>query len=205
MFLISNFLHFETVNYNNPDFLNSILSNFDKNNPTRDNEWNCFVETSHQSKNKPTIPEDLFNILNKKIKDFCLSFSHEFFNTVFINDIWYNVYTKNMYQEKHSHVNSLFSGIYFLKFNQYIHSAPVFYNNFFWKDYHQDCFSDIKLFSFTPQIKKGDLIIFPSNMIHEVKPQLNDDPRITIAFNTTSDQIELLEEKSYKFNFYYNT
>ena len=193
----SSFLFFDNLKYQNKKFIDEVLNNFDIRNPTRDTSWNCYVETNHHSKNKPNIPKNLKKILNKKVNEFGKSLKNNFFHSLKIDEIWYNVYTKNMYQELHTHRISLFSGIFYLKFNKNIHSPTIFYNNFFNIDFCQETYSDINIFCFKPEINEGDLIIFPSNILHEVKPQTTDELRITIAFNTTCSEIEI---KKYPIN-----
>ena len=109
---------------------------------------------------------------------------------VSINKIWYNVYTDGEYQEVHDHLGSLFepshfSFIHFLSFDRGNHNPPEF----------RDPLSQLRTTSlelernncgevYVPDIKEGDLIMFPSYLQHCVPPgKKTEYPRITISFN----------------------
>ena len=199
-FNFSNFIYEDKLKYSNNEFLLNVLNSFDNKSPTRDTNWNCYVETSHRNKHnsKPLVPDEFIQLLNNKLKKVSKKINDNFFNNLFVNDIWYNVYTKNMYQENHRHYISLLSGIFYFKFDKEIHSPVIFHNNFFHEEYFYSDFSDVNVFSYTPNVDEGSLIIFPGYMFHEVKPQTTDIPRITIAFNITNNQIteEFINQKT---------
>lgn len=109
---------------------------------------------------------------------------------VSINKIWYNVYTDGEYQEVHDHLGSLFepshfSFIHFLCFDKENHRPPEF----------RDPLSQLRTTSlelernncgevYVPDVKEGDLIMFPSYLQHCVPPgKKTEYPRITISFN----------------------
>jgi uncharacterized protein (TIGR02466 family) len=109
---------------------------------------------------------------------------------VLINKIWYNVYTDGEYQEVHDHLGSLFepshfSFIHFLCFDKENHNPPEF----------RDPLSQLRTTSlelernncgevYVPDVKEGDLIMFPSYLQHCVPPgKKTEYPRITISFN----------------------
>ena len=109
---------------------------------------------------------------------------------VSINKIWYNVYTDGEYQEVHDHLGSLFepshfSFIHFLCFDKENHKPPEF----------RDPLSQLRTTSlelernncgevYVPDVKEGDLIMFPSYLQHCVPPgKKTEYPRITISFN----------------------
>lgn len=107
-----------------------------------------------------------------------------------INKIWYNVYTDGEYQEEHDHIGnpfnqSHFSCIHFLSFDKDHHSPPEF----------KDPLSQLRNLSvefesnrcgeiYVPKVEEGDLLMFPSYLVHRVLPcKKTDYPRITISFN----------------------
>lgn len=116
-------------------------------------------------------------------------------------DMWYNTYSKNQYQEWHDHSggDSDFSAIHFLKYDEDEHIPTIFRN----PTNRSKVYSSIKnkkrlqsinnnynsIYSdiFYPNIKEGDLLIFPSWLEHTVPPNKSKNLRITVAFN-----IELL-------------
>jgi hypothetical protein len=108
-----------------------------------------------------------------------------------IDNIWYNYYVDDQYQEWHTHLGDAFSAcqfscIHFLSFNPKIHEPPVFSDPCLTTRYHS-----INIDSsgygehHSPKIVEGDFIMFPSYLQHCVYPVKNtqDYPRITIALN----------------------
>jgi len=111
------------------------------------------------------------------------------FNVEF-DSIWYNVYTDGEYQELHDHLGTSlnhthFSFIHFLFFDKESHNPPEF----------RDPLSQLRILSleldknkcgevYVPDIKEGDLLMFPSYLQHCVPPGISTSyPRITISFN----------------------
>jgi predicted 2-oxoglutarate/Fe(II)-dependent dioxygenase YbiX len=111
-----------------------------------------------------------------------------------IEDIWYNCYADDEYQEFHNHLGDFrntthFSCIHFLSFDPKSHESAVF----------QDPNGPVRLHSVDfsgynshhiPTVNEGDFIMFPSYLEHCVYPVKNTTnyPRITISMN-----IKLLE------------
>lgn len=109
---------------------------------------------------------------------------------VYIPRIWYNFYSDGEYQEKHDHLGTPltpchFSCIHFLSFNPQEHTAPQF----------TDPLSQLRNLSVeldrngygeicSPHVEEGDLLVFPSYLMHSVLPcSKTDYPRITLSFN----------------------
>jgi hypothetical protein len=75
----------------------------------------------------------------------------------------------------------MFSGVYYMKYNEKEHSATRFYNPYFELDF--DKVQTNPFFVNSPDIKENDVFIFPSDVGHDVSEQASSDLRITIAFN----------------------
>ena len=146
---------------------------------------------------EPTGREIFFGE-NTEYQDMLTKVYTECFNKIFdrkfevsIDDIWYNVYVDGEYQENHDHLGygtspSHFSCIHFLSFDEKNHEPVIF------RDPHRQLrnlsieldknnYSD----DWVPNIREGDLLMFPSYLSHEVRPgkPTPDYPRISIAFN----------------------
>lgn len=108
-----------------------------------------------------------------------------------VENIWYNYYVNGEFQEAHSHLSgsispTTFACVHFVSFNPKLHSPITFSDpiaslrnlslEFKSSRYHE---------KYTPKIKEGDFLMFPSYLQHEVKPSppSPDYPRITISFN----------------------
>ncbi len=101
-------------------------------------------------------------------------------------NVWKNTYKKGMYQEVHDHLPHDISGcIFFEDYNkdsgkfyfQNRHSSDIGYR---WKKVFDDM--NQPLISAEPRYKKGDIIFFPSHMLHGVTTVLTRE-RITVSFN----------------------
>jgi uncharacterized protein (TIGR02466 family) len=89
----------------------------------------------------------------------------------------------------HKHVGCTFSGIYYVKtpknsgileFTSPQVELSYVVNDQMIKDYN---FFNSKTWKVTPE--EGKLLMWPSWLMHYVKPNLSNDTRISIAFNTT--------------------
>ena len=105
--------------------------------------------------------------------------------SVILENYWVNVYYENFYQEPHDHITlgddrnvKRFSGVIFLNDGE---------------DYGQFHFVDMqpryRKYNLIPEKTKspkvGDIIIFPCDTLHRVKPHKSSEKRMTIAFNFT--------------------
>ena len=98
-----------------------------------------------------------------------------------ITDIWTNEYHKGHNQELHDHafddlvcVFFLNDGDDFAKFFFYDTNAVAFSK--VWKSI---CFNN----TFMPDVKSGDILFFPSHMLHGVSPHKSDVVRKTLSVN----------------------
>ena len=87
-------------------------------------------------------------------------------------DYWYNKYSRGDWQEAHTHTGSLLSAVWFLKNTpQNLTFYTPSYIDVFDNSYH------------TVEANEGDIVLFPSDTIHYVKPVDSDEERVTVAFN----------------------
>lgn len=107
-----------------------------------------------------------------------------------IENVWYNIYTKNDFQEPHNHVGtynntSALSCIYCLKKSdarlyfmnpQYVQQKLCGVHTIFQKKNNYTEY-------YYPDVEEGTIIIFPSYLYHGVSPQKSEDERITIVCN----------------------
>lgn len=108
-------------------------------------------------------------------------------------DAWYNVYQDGEYQDQHDHLGSYtlthhhYSCIHFLSFDPKQHEPPVFSNPVgsiakITPQIDESSQSN----DWEPEVKEGDLLMFPIYIPHAVHPcKKSDYPRITITFNFT--------------------
>jgi uncharacterized protein (TIGR02466 family) len=103
--------------------------------------------------------------------------------TPYITQSWLNYTETNQYHHKHTHPNSLVSGVFYINCHEE-HDKIEFFN---------DNYKTIKLEvkdwniwnseSWWFPVKTGDIILFPSSLNHMVETKKGDNTRISLAFN----------------------
>ena len=128
--------------------------------------------------------KDLKEELDLKVQDYfdkVISPSNNI--TPYITQSWLNYTETNQYHHKHSHPNSLVSGVFYINCHEK-HDKIKFFN---------DNYKTIKLEvkdwniwnseSWWFPVKTGDIILFPSSLTHMVETKQGDNTRISLAFN----------------------
>lgn len=99
---------------------------------------------------------------------------------------WYQVYKNNEYQEWHDHMPSTLSAIHFLNFDKE-HKAPMFEDPIraLRSIMNSTCMGQctIKPTTYTPDVEEGDIIVFPSYLLHTIPAKQYETHRVTIALN----------------------
>ena len=103
--------------------------------------------------------------------------------TPYITQSWLNYTETNQYHHKHSHPNSLVSGVFYINCHKEQDKIKFFNDNYKTiktevKDYNI-WNSETWWFS----VKTGDVILFPSSLTHMVETKQGDNTRISLAFN----------------------
>ena len=103
--------------------------------------------------------------------------------TPYITQSWLNYTETNQYHHKHTHQNSLVSGVF------YINCDDKFDKIKFFKEDYKIIKPEIKDWniwnseSWWFSVKTGDIILFPSSLTHMVETKQGDNTRISLAFN----------------------
>ena len=156
-----------------------------------DDWWQC---NSYQTFLHGYGQEELEKEMCKYVDDYLNELGYSAF-TYKISSSWFNMYGPNQYQEEHSHLPDLFSGLYVMKYDPEMHKGLVFTNK------HPELGALHNLYGLEPKnfsnayqdnyitLEEGDLIIFPGNTRHRVPPQPpkldKDNYRITFTFNVS--------------------
>jgi uncharacterized protein (TIGR02466 family) len=133
------------------------------------------------------LESQLFFDLKNKILDHLNFFSTEIFKhqvEIYITHSWLNYNPKKSYHNLHRHSNSVYSGAYYI-------NVPENSPNLIFAS------PSIPIFEITPNeynvcnsasweipVRSGDLVLFPSTLMHEVGENTGDDDRFTLSFNT---------------------
>ena len=182
-----------TVPTKNQKRIRSIFSDFisDDSNYLTPSGWQCNVLSTYSHDNNPNAPWDEFA---NEIEPCMIEFLKEMYPKkeplMSPTEAWVNKYKKGGFQENHDHVLSPnhehFCNLSFIYFYQVNDSNFEFYNREY-SEYIKSGLDDVFRVSverFTsPQVKTGDVIIFPSTHEHRVTRNMSDDERITISMN----------------------
>jgi hypothetical protein len=118
--------------------------------------------------------------------------AHDYFNKVicssnnikpYITQSWVTFTEKNRYHHKHSHSNSLVSGVFYLNCDEKTDSI------IFFKEDHSTIRPEPKNYNlwnshtWKVSVKPGDILMFPSSLTHMVDTKQGEDTRISLAFN----------------------
>lgn len=119
----------------------------------------------------PSYYEDVIEILKPAIEEFGSAYPRE----VGIKLMWAQKYQSNHYHGLHCHGPIGYSAIFYAQFED-DHLATTFYAPFF-------DFMTGKHLEYTPKVSEGDIIFFPSTIMHECRPVQSETERIIISFN----------------------
>jgi len=112
-----------------------------------------------------------------------------------MKEMWVNVMETGGFQSIHAHANSFISGVIYLTkphptsrivFTKSLGGTEFLFNNFN-KSAKVGPYNGVKWF--LPEAAPGDLILFPSYLLHEV-PANQGGQRISIAFNAIPERLE---------------
>ena len=101
-----------------------------------------------------------------------------------ITQSWLNKNGKGEYHAEHMHPNSMFSGVWYPKIDETM--PPIKFVNSIKRDISITPlnYNQFNSTSFEIPMKSGELIIFPSNLLHSVAPNTSNNERISLSFNT---------------------
>tara|TARA_R100000656_G_scaffold107464_1_gene79616 strand:+ start:437 stop:1039 length:603 start_codon:yes stop_codon:yes gene_type:complete len=143
--------------------------------------------------------DDTYILDNKnlsEIKKFCQnsldSYTEKVIKTkqkLHITQSWINRNPKNIAHHQHRHPNSILSGVFF--FNCVDESPPIVFKKTAQEKFEFDMDSYDLLNSSTFAIKPilKQLLIFPSNLEHQVPMNAVKSERVSLSFNTFADRI----------------
>jgi uncharacterized protein (TIGR02466 family) len=112
-----------------------------------------------------------------------------------IKEMWTNVLENGGKQSLHTHANSFVSGVLYLT-NAHPSANLVFYKSLGGTDYiFKNQHKNVRYGAFNgdkwmvPKITAGDLVLFPSYLLHEV-PTNRGERRISVAFNAVPARLD---------------
>tara|TARA_B100001250_G_scaffold67529_1_gene54065 strand:+ start:884 stop:1492 length:609 start_codon:yes stop_codon:yes gene_type:complete len=146
--------------------------------------WDCDLRTEFNSSRNNEYAHYYNGIMDRFSNDLTLEGGR-----CYIDESWINSYGLDENQEEHDHLPGFYSAIHYVKFNPEVHKPAVFINplmqlySYMNNEINYGKHPDYMQVDFEPDVKEGDIIIFPSWLKHTVKRNKTDQHRITLAFN----------------------
>ena len=120
-----------------------------------------------------TSPIDIkTNILLEEVK----LFENEIGINFYCTNVWFQKYDINMNHAVHTHGSTGFSSVCFIEYNKDNHKPTTFISPF------GNCITG-ELERHEPDVEEGDMIFFPSNLLHYATTNLSKEIRTIISFN----------------------
>lgn len=176
---------FETLKLKNSEYIKRIYEI--KKNITPNTHWMCdtfsSLNTSYKIKDDDVFSELIYEATHH-VTEFGKAYGIKSSKTV-LDDCWFNIAPPGEYQEFHSHQNSHFALVYYVKapencgnivFRSMVETTVHYVPN-----YDETNVLNLNIFDITP--KEGLMIIFPAHLQHMVKKNKSKQDRISIAMN----------------------
>ena len=101
-----------------------------------------------------------------------------------ITQSWLNKNEKGESHHEHVHPNSMISGVWYPVIHDKL--PPIQFRNRAQRDVElsTERYNTFNSATFMLPLNPGELILFPSNLTHSVQPNLGDEERMSLSFNT---------------------
>ena len=132
----------------------------------------------------------------KNIKDFINECINKFTKNIYQSDqrlvvtqCWLNKNPKGSSHHEHCHPNSIVSGVFYFKQNPKLPPIQFSKTSQYSMKLHTKKFNSVNSDTFLLPCTDGELVLFPSNVNHNVPLNKGDEERISMSFNTFSIDI----------------
>ena len=142
----------------------------------------------HTSKNhyvlENTALKDLKKDLDKFVVDYfdkviCTSNSI----TPYITQSWLNYTQPNQFLQRHAHQNSLVSGVFYVAADKEVDKIKFFKGGYDTIMLEYEKFNLFNATSWEFPVETGQIVLFPSSLVHGVENKIGNNLRISLAFN----------------------
>lgn len=127
--------------------------------------------TDYFDANQDAYKDDVIFLLQPYLNDF---YQKSFYKFRGISNLWCQRYGARDYFFPHDHGAVGYSAVLYAKLTE-DHKSTLFFSPFNDETGSHACYS--------PHVIEGDLIIFPSNLMHTALPHESEDERVIISFN----------------------
>ena len=147
-----------------------------------DNQEFSWGKSCDVGKERLENTDEVLDLLKPSIDDFFKIFNFNPAKKIVIEDIWKCLYDRGSYQEVHAHVGSDLTGVFFL--TDYEEGA----SRFFFRDRHDSELTNFWTTNYSTgsvdvKYERGEILFFPSYMLHGVTQHKHEVTRKVISFN----------------------
>jgi uncharacterized protein (TIGR02466 family) len=146
------------------------------------------ITGTHGKDETNVLENEIFLSLKNKILLEVNFFAKEVYKYIdvefYITHSWLNYNPKNSYHNMHRHTNSVFSGAYYINIPSNCPGLYFYTSNLSMFEIDVSENNVINSNSWMMPVKNGDLLIFPSTLMHGVPENEGNNDRYTLAFNT---------------------
>lgn len=163
--------------------LTEIENEFIKNQDHYANEGNTTSKDRKILKNKELT--ELREFIEDSVTEYFKSVQAPKYDvSLYITQSWANYTEAGQYHHKHSHSNSIVSGVFYSQANRNVDRIYFYKEGYERIKLPTDDYNLYNSDSWWFEVGSGDLILFPSNLAHMVQTKEDENTRISIAFNT---------------------
>ena len=151
------------------------------------------IEIRGNAKNTTSISSEILERPEfSDLKQFCLDKSIFYMKNIlavpdtvepYITLSWLNFTNKGEHHHRHSHSNSILSGVFYIYAKKDIDKIHFFKDRYVAIDLGSTNYNPFNSETWWVPVETGDIVIFPSSVWHGVMPANNDYTRISLAFN----------------------
>lgn len=129
-----------------------------------------FINSKAGNEELPSYFHTVLGVIRPYLADFTEERRLEFV------DMWYQKYYKNVEHKVHTHGHSGWSAVIYVEFDPEVHEPTMFYSPFMnpWNG---------NLETFQPPVNEGDMVLFPTTVMHEAPVNRSDKRRTIVSFN----------------------
>ncbi len=158
-----------------------------KENKGGDSQGQTTVHYNRQSEDTFVLDRPELANIRAFIEAKLLKYSRDLFasnDTLVITQSWLNKARKGESHHEHVHPNSMVSGVWYPQIHEKL--PPIQFRSSRQRDVslQSEKYNTFNSSTFMLPMKRGELIIFPSNLSHSVPSNLSDEERISLSFNT---------------------
>ena len=153
----------------------------------------CYPNAGNITTNNSYIlDKSEFKNINKFLKEHCQNYLEDIICPkdknlkLYITQSWLNYTETNQYHHKHHHPNSIVSGVLYFDTDKEKDKITFFNSEYkqIVPEVDEKKYNLFNSLNWYFPVKKGDLIMFPSSLVHQVETHQATNTRISLSFNT---------------------